>query len=152
MFDVRPEDMPQQPAVAATATATAFAPPVSSTAAIIQTDIARIIAGFGLDSIAPPVITPVYPPKFKLRLEKAMEKSIDYILRLDAGEISGGSVPDDTRVKHVKPAIFNSAVQRPGNIAVIIFRSSFQPASIRRNWIGGGAAASHPRQKVQRVY
>lgn len=104
-FDVPPADIP----------------PLSGPA---PSEIARIIASFGLEnSISqaglPESVVSVYPPKFKLRLEKAMEKNLEYVRRLDAGEITASSQSAGARAPRPANTI-SQLVARPG---VLLYRA-----------------------------
>ena len=116
-FDIRPEDMPHEGGASSTPPVTA-AVGANPQGSIAPPDLARIIASFGLDSgsgsLAAPV-TSVYPPKFKLRLEKAMEKNLNYIQRLDAGELRKNQMVDVNRTVQKKPPFSaGPAAARPG--------------------------------------
>jgi hypothetical protein len=117
-FDVPPEaaggnahaQLAAAAAAAAAVAATAGGAPPSNEA------LARIIASFGIanQSDSVPVITSVHPPAFKLRLQRAMDKNMRYIERLDSGAAPAksqhASVPKQQR------AAANQSITRPGLI------------------------------------
>ena len=92
----------------------------------ISAEVARIISTFQLDSHPNENTVSVYPPKFKLRLQNAMEKNLKYIEKLDAGIIEDKPKVSAAVGGPAKSKLLNmkQSLDKPGMLAYPIYNNT----------------------------